>query len=594
VTAAPVSVGLVDDGDAAFSITGTPEVGETLTATLFAPDPDGDPPVGYSYQWQSSSDGATWADIAGATGQTYALTSADQGQQIRVLVAYTDGEGFDELVIAGPEGVGLVDDGDAAFSIIGIPEVGETLTATLDSSDPDGDGVFSYQWQSSSDGITWADIAGATDQTYALTSADQGQQVRVEVAYTDAEGFNESVTASPVSVDLVDDGDAAFSITGTPEVGETLTATLFVPDPDGDPPAGYSYQWQSSGDGITWADIAGATDQTYALTSADQGQQIRVLVAYTDGEGFNELVIAGPEGVPLANDGDAAFSITGTPEVGETLTATLFAPDPDGDPPVGYSYQWQSSSDGATWSDITGATDQTYALTSADQGQQVRVEVAYTDAEGFNESVTASPVSVDLVDDGDAAFSITGTPAVGETLTASLDSSDPDGDGVFSYQWQSSGDGTTWADIAGATGQTYALTSTEQGQQVRVEVAYTDAEGFNESVTAAPVSVDLVDDGDAAFSITGNPEVGETLTATLFAPDPDGDPPVGYSYQWQSSSDGTTWADITGATVQTYALTSADQDQQVRVPRPPFPSLPSRAAPWWNRSTAPPSPSISR
>jgi hypothetical protein len=110
----------------------------------------------------------------------------------------------------------------------------------------------------------------------------------VEVAYTDAEGFNESVTAAPVSVDLVDDGDAAFSITGIPEVGETLTATLFAPDPDGDPPVGYSYQWQSSSDGTTWSDIIGATVQTYELTSADQGQQIRVLVGYTDGEGFDE------------------------------------------------------------------------------------------------------------------------------------------------------------------------------------------------------------------------------------------------------------------------------------------------------------------
>jgi hypothetical protein len=300
--------------------------------------------------------------------------------------------------------------GEAIFSITtdGAPEVGVTLTASLESSDPDGDGAFAYQWQSSSDGTAWSDIAGATAQTYALTSADQGQQVRVEVAYTDAEGFNESVTAAPVSVDLVDDGDAAFSIIGIPEVGETLTATLFAPDPDGDPPVGYSYQWQSSSDGATWSDITGATVQTYALTSADQGQQIRVLVGYTDGEGFDEIVTAAPVSVGLVDDGDAAFSITGTPEVGETLTATLFAPDPDGDPPVGYSYQWQSSGDGITWADIAGATGQTYALTSADQGQQIRVLVAYTDGEGFDELVIAGPEGVGLVDDGDAAFSISG------------------------------------------------------------------------------------------------------------------------------------------------------------------------------------------
>ena len=90
-----------------FSITGTPEVGQTLTATLDASDPDGDPCAGYSYQWQSSSDGSTWADITGATASTYQLTPAEEGQQVRVLVAYIDGQGFYESVATSSVGVGL-------------------------------------------------------------------------------------------------------------------------------------------------------------------------------------------------------------------------------------------------------------------------------------------------------------------------------------------------------------------------------------------------------------------------------------------------------------------------------------------------------
>ena len=57
---------------------------------------------------------------------------------------------------------------------------------------------------------------------------------------------------------------------------------------------------------------------------------------------------------------------------------------------------------------------------------------------------------VPRVDTGDAAFSITGTSATGEILSATLDRSDPDGDGSFSYQWQSSINGETWTDINGA------------------------------------------------------------------------------------------------------------------------------------------------
>ena len=567
VAAAPLPVGLVDDGDAVFSISGTPELGQTLTATLDSSDPDGDPVAGYSYQWQSSSDGLTWADIAAATNSTYLLSSAEEGKQVRVLVSYVDGQGFSESVTAPSVGVGLVDDGNAVFSISGTPEAGETLTATLVTADPDGDpsAGYSYQWQSSSDGLTWSPI-GTDAQTYALTPAEEGRQVRVVVSYIDGQGFSESVAAAPLPVGLVDDGDAVFSISGTPELGQTLTATLDSSDPDGDPVAGYSYQWQSSSDGLTWADIAAATNSTYLLSSAEEGKQVRVLVSYVDGQGFSESVTAPSVGVGLVDDGNAVFSISGTPEAGETLTATLVTADPDGDPSAGYSYQWQSSSDGLTWSPI-GTDAQTYALTPAEEGRQVRVVVSYIDGQGFSESVAAAPLPVGLVDDGDAVFSISGTPELGQTLTATLDSSDPDGDPVagYSYQWQSSSDGLTWADIAAATNSTYLLSSAEEGKQVRVLVSYVDGQGFSESVTAPSVGVGLVDDGNAVFSISGTPEAGETLTATLVTADPDGDPSAGYSYQWQNSSDGSTWSDITGATTFSYELTSAEEGQQVRV-----------------------------
>ena len=281
----PFAVGLVDDGDAVFSISGTPEVGQTLTASLDASDPDGDGT--FSYQWQSSSDGSSWADITSATASTYLLTPDEQGRQVRVLVSYTDGDGFSESVTAPSVSVGLVDDGDAVFSISGTPEVGQTLTASLDASDPDGDGTFSYQWQSSSDGSSWADITSATASTYLLTPDEQGRQVRVLVSYTDGDGFSESVTAPSVSVGLVDDGDAVFSISGTPEVGQTLTASLDASDPDGD--GTFSYQWQSSSDGLSWTTI-GTDAETYALTPAEEGRQVRVVVSYIDGQNFSESV----------------------------------------------------------------------------------------------------------------------------------------------------------------------------------------------------------------------------------------------------------------------------------------------------------------
>ena len=68
------------------------------------------------------------------------------------------------------------------------------------------------------------------------------------------------------------------TISGTARVGETLTAsTTAVNDEDGLDNVSYQYQWLRDD-----ADIAGQTNSTYRLVSADQGKTIRVRVTFRD------------------------------------------------------------------------------------------------------------------------------------------------------------------------------------------------------------------------------------------------------------------------------------------------------------------------
>ena len=98
-------------------------------------------------------------------------------------------------------------------------------------------------------------------------------------------------------------------------------------------------------------------------------------------------------GAGAADTGDATYSISGDTYAGSTLTAAVSTDDPDGNGTV-TSYTWQSSSDGSTWSDISGATSSTYTVTSVEEGKYIRVTVAYTDGSSTSESVTASSVSI--------------------------------------------------------------------------------------------------------------------------------------------------------------------------------------------------------
>jgi alpha-tubulin suppressor-like RCC1 family protein len=180
----------------------------------------------------------------------------------------------------------------------------------------------------------------------------------------------------------------------------------------------------------------------------------------------------------VANDGAASFTISGTASVGNTLTATNSSPDPDGD--GDFTFSWQASTDGSSWSPV-GTNSSSYLAASADQGKQLRLVVSYTDLQGFPESVTTAAGTVPFVNDGPASFSITGTPTIGNTLVAITSSPDPDGNGTFSYSWQSSSNGTIWLTVGSQS--SLLITTALAGRQLRLMVAYQDGQSFDESVT---------------------------------------------------------------------------------------------------------------
>ena len=77
---------------------------------------------------------------------------------------------------------------------------------------------------------------------------------------------------------------------------------------------------------------------------------------------------------------------------------------------------------------------------------------------------------------------ISGTPQVDQTLTADTSPID-DADGLtkvsYRYQWSAGG-----SDIDGATGSTYTLTYSEQGQTIQVRVTFTDDRNNAETLTS--------------------------------------------------------------------------------------------------------------
>ena len=91
------------------------------------------------------------------------------------------------------------------------------------------------------------------------------------------------------------------------------------------------------------------------------------------------------------------------------------------------------------------------------------------------------------INNGIASFSISGTIAVGNTLSINQDTADPDGTGTLSYSWQTSSDNLSWTIVG--TNSTYIVGANEEGKSIRAVLSYTDGQGFDETVTTSTSSI---------------------------------------------------------------------------------------------------------
>ena len=170
--------------------------------------------------------------------------------------------------------------------------------------------------------------------------------------------------------------------------------------------------------------------------------------------------------------------------------AWIFFLDPDG-------------SDDIVFSLVTGQPCDSGGICTED-GEMLSEGVQVTLPGPDEEGEPDNPEPDDPNSPATGAPTIGGTPQVGQTLTADTSPID-DADGLtnvsYSYQWIAGG-----SDIAGATGSSYELTSSEQGQTIQVRVTFTDDRDNEETLTSI-----------ATAEVTAAP-VPLTVRVTVFAP----------------------------------------------------------------------------
>jgi len=238
---------------------------------------------------------------------------------------------------------------DNTISLAGTsPEVcGPTNMGSITGSTPTGgNNSYTYQWQNSPDNTTWSDIEAATAQDYnpgvvSVTTYYRRKVLSGACSDADASASLKITVNTAITNTLTYNGQTSFCVSANPT------------EIRGNTDASYrSYQWQSSPDGISFANINGATAAHYKPVNLTQTTTFRRVVYNGTCESYS---------APLTFDIYSAIAnnqitapntsiLCGIGDIGEIIGSASTGGNNT------YTYKWQqSTNNGFSFTDISPA-----------------------------------------------------------------------------------------------------------------------------------------------------------------------------------------------------------------------------------------------
>ncbi|SDY45461.1 peroxidase family protein [Nitrosomonas sp. Nm33] len=176
------------------------------------------------------------------------------------------------------------------------PGENQELLATTNFNDPDGvnNATIVLTWQAEFTPGAWTPVG--TGQIFTPSDLMLNAPLRVVATFQDNKGASEQII-SGATVPVVSANGVPVINDTTPREGMKLsTSVANITDPNGVVGVTFNYQWQVGG-GLIWTNITGATGANFRPTQSQVGQQLRVLVSYTDNAGNAEQLASAPTAV---------------------------------------------------------------------------------------------------------------------------------------------------------------------------------------------------------------------------------------------------------------------------------------------------------
>ena len=232
------------------------------------------------------------------------------------------------------------------------------------------------------------------------------------------------------------------------------------------------------------------------------------------------------------------------------------------------SVQWQISNDNKKWTNISGATNQSFTPREIHVGSRLRVVISYVDGQGNLEPLTSPPSTPvkNVNDKPTGSARLIGSSVEDSALVVDTSNiADEDGIGGFDISWQRSSSKSSWEAYPAAQSEVLRLTQNQVGFSFRAVVSYIDTHGTREVLYTSPSeTIDNLDDPvQGEVSIDGEPKEGATLTA-LSNSLTDEDGIASISISWEKSKDGRNWIVLNSLSGPVLSLNQTLVGSQIR------------------------------
>ncbi|MFM7595353.1 MAG: PKD-like domain-containing protein [Flavobacteriales bacterium] len=509
------------------------------------------------YQWQSSLDNATWANIIGATAATYDPPVQNDTIWYRRLVTASLGG---VVICSGVSNVLMI-------TVINDPVITNPPLATqsicvggtigaLTFSFSGGTGVASYQWYTVS-GATYTAILNATNSSYTPPVFNTA------ATYTYAVIVNQNVNGcssgySPnAQVIVVPDPSVTNPSAATYCQNSATVAPLTVNASNGIAGLGYAYQWysNSSNNTTTGTLIPGATSNTFTPPVGNVGNlYYYCIVTQPTGLGCSVTTTPALITVTAGPSFSAQPTLTQSVCLGGTASALSVSYVGGSGTP---SYQWyvdtiNNNQNGVLIPNATGSTYTPPVANTPDTLYYYCV-ISFNNNAGCSMIVSNTGRVITLADPTITVPPAGQTVCIGGTVSPALSFTFNGGTGTPSYQWYSVSANNTATPIANATAATYTPPI------FNATANYNYAVMVNQNVsgcsTGLSTSAQITVVGEIVVTApTGATYCQNAANVTALSVTASGGNGNAYTYQWYSTAanNNSSGTAIAGATSPTY------------------------------------------